>query len=376
MSKGLLYFLLSGLIGLASAEAQSNPYYDPSKPHHTPDGFRNTYIDAINKPAADLARWRWEATRAGLPLPSQTPTPTQAADVALIHGYTRSAVKPGATLPRAQVTWLGHATALVQAGGLNVLTDPMFSQRASPVQLVGPKRAQAPGMVIEDLPPIDVVLISHNHYDHLDRNSIAALHGASLAKGNNTVYLVPLGHRRWFADLGIDNVVELDWWQHHSVQGVDFYLTPVQHWSARGLSDRSKALWGGWAVFSSDLHWYFGGDAGYSQDFADTRQHFASRQNAQSGGGFDLALIPVGAYAPRWFMKDQHLDPDEAVQTHLDLGAKRSMGIHWGTFELTDEALDQPPKDLAASKTRRGITDHEFFLLKIGETRQLAPRSP
>jgi N-acyl-phosphatidylethanolamine-hydrolysing phospholipase D len=272
------------------------------------------------------------------------------------------------------VTWIGHATTLVQAGGLNVLTDPIFSERASPVQIIGPKRAQKPALSVDELPGIDVVLISHNHYDHLDRSSIAALHHASLSKGSNTLFLVPLGHRTWFAEMGIDQVIELDWWQHHTVRGVEFHFTPVQHWSARGVTDRSKALWGGWSVLGIDLHWYFGGDAGYSPDFADTRRHLAALQGPQNGGGFDLALIPIGAYAPRWFMKDQHINPDEAVQTHLDLGAKRSLGIHWGTFELTDESLDQPPKDLAASKARNGLSDESFFLLKIGETRVLAPR--
>jgi len=361
------------VFGLASALSHANPYYDPSKSHHTPDGFRNMYGGTVNKTIPELVRWRGEAIRNDLPPASQLPTPTQAPNLTSIHAYAQSGDN-GTTHSAPQVTWIGHATALIQAGGLNVLTDPIFSERASPVQLFGPKRAQKPGLALDALPIIDVVIISHNHYDHLDLNSVAAIFNASLEKGSSTLFLVPLGQRPWFTQIGIDNVIELDWWQHHTVRGVEFHLTPVQHWSARGLSDRSKTLWGGWAVFSRDLHWYFGGDAGYSPDFTDTRRRFSSRQSPDQGGGFDLALIPVGAYAPRWFMKDQHLNPDEAVQTHLDLGAKRSMGIHWGTFELTDEALDQPPKDLAASKDRRHITDDEFFLLRIGETRQVVPR--
>lgn len=261
---------------------------------------------------------------------------------------------------------------LVQAGRLNVLTDPMFSERASAVQFIGPKRAQPPGMALKDLPPIDVVLISHNHYDHLDKQSVLDLAARSAQAGQTpTLFLVPLGVKAWFTDLGIGNVVELDWWEQHVHQGVAFNFTPVQHWSARGLGDRSQTLWGGYAVFAPDFHWYFSGDTGYSKDFADTRERFSAR----NAGGFDLALIAVGAYEPRWFMKEQHVNPAEAVQIHKDLGAKRSVGVHWGTFSLTDESLDQPPKDLAQARQAQGLRDDEFFLMKIGETRPLPPRT-
>ena len=206
-----------------------NPYYDPSKPHHTPEGFRNNYIDKVEKPVGHVLRWQWEAYRDGLPKPAQTPTPTVAPDLAQLRGYT----------PHAQptVTWIGHATLLVQAGGLNVLTDPVFSERASPLQIMGPKRAQPPGVAMDDLPPIDIVLISHNHYDHLDRSSVLLL---AERGGGKTLFLVPLGLKPWMEKQGIANVVELDWWQHHDVGGVEFHLTPVQHWSARGVGDRSE----------------------------------------------------------------------------------------------------------------------------------------
>ena len=270
------------------------------------------------------------------------------------------------------VTWVGHATMLVQADGLNILTDPVFSNRASPVQFAGPPRAQPPGLSIAQLPPIDVVLISHNHYDHLDIDTVKAL--ANVAP-SATLFIVPLGLKVWFKNIGITNVKELDWWESVTVKGVEFNLTPVQHWSARGLGDRSQTLWGGWAVFGPDMHWYFSGDTGYSQDFTDTQKRFASRQTTALGGGFDIALIAVGAYEPRWFMKEQHVNPAEAVQIHKDLKAKRSVGVHWGTFELTDEPLDQPPKDLAMALTAANISDVEFFLLAIGQTRLIAKRS-
>lgn len=373
--------------GLAVVQAADNPYYDPAKAHHTPQGFRNPVSGVMNKPLSDLLRWNWEAWRDGLPPAPKAPTPqVEKPDLDRLHAYLRSdseikrvnasfsATAPARTVPT--VTWIGHATLLVQSGGLNVLTDPIFSERASPVQFAGPRRAQPPGVALDDLPPIDVVVISHNHYDHLDRNSVVALDAHARQRGANTLFLVPLGQKPWFASIGITHVVELDWWQKHVVRGVEFHLTPVQHWSARGINDRSQTLWGGWSVLAPDLHWYFGGDTGYSRDFADTRLHFANRQTPAQGGGFDLALIPVGAYEPRWFMREQHINPLEAVQVHLDLGAKHSIGMHWGTFTLTDEALDQPPQDLAAAKREKGVSDTDFSLMKIGETRQLPARVP
>jgi N-acyl-phosphatidylethanolamine-hydrolysing phospholipase D len=203
------------------------------------------------------------------------------------------------------------------------------------------------------------------------KDSVTAL---SNIAGAATLFIVPLGVKKWFESLGISNVQELDWWDSAKVRGVEFHFTPVQHWSARGLGDRSQTLWGGWAVFAADFHWYYSGDTGYSKDFYDTQQRFAQRQTAALGGGFDIALIAVGAYEPRWFMKEMHLNPAEAVQVHQDLKAKRSVGLHWGTFELTDEPLDQPPKDLAAARGAAGVPESEFFLLAVGETRKLPAR--
>jgi N-acyl-phosphatidylethanolamine-hydrolysing phospholipase D len=353
-----------------------NPYYNPQLSHHTPSGFKNNYAETVNKSLTEVARWQWESFQNGTPKPPEHATDIVVPDLSRLNAYAQVSLRPAP-----QITWVGHATMLVQAGGLSVLTDPVFSDRASPVQFAGPKRAQPPGVALVDLPPIDVVLISHNHYDHLDRNTVQALnqrsHGA-------TLFIVPLGLKTWFADLGIVNVRELDWWQCTSVQpntssapAVEFHLTPVQHWSARGLGDRSATLWGGWAVFAPEFHWYFSGDTGYSQDFKDTRKHFAPRwkdNGRDLHDGFDLALIAVGAYEPRWFMASQHVNPAEAVQIHRDLHAKRSVGVHWGTFNLTDESLDQPPKDLAIALQANDLTEQDFFLLKIGETRTLPAR--
>jgi N-acyl-phosphatidylethanolamine-hydrolysing phospholipase D len=152
-------------------------------------------------------------------------------------------------------------------------------------------------------------------------------------------------------------------------------LCPAQHWSARGLRDRMATLWGGFAVFAPDCHLFYAGDTGYSRDFVDLRAHVAPRQRPESGGGFDIALLPIGAYEPRWFMSNQHVNPAEAVKIHQDIGAKRSLGVHWGTFELTDEPLDEPPRSLAIEARSAGLAAQEFFVLAVGETRLVAPRA-
>lgn len=355
--------LALGCALLLTACSTPNAHYDATKPHHTPTGFRNNEIGPISKSLSDVYRWLRERGQADSREPA--PTPTVRADLQAIHGNARAG-----TAMRPAATWIGHASVLVQASGLNVLTDPIFSHRASPVALIGPQRKQPPGIAISDLPHIDVVVISHNHFDHLDRNSVLLL---AAQTGGSPLFLVPLGVKPWLARLGIDSVIELDWWQSHRVGAVAFHLTPVQHWSGRSLSDRHHSLWGGWAVLGPDFHWYFSGDTGYSRDFAATRAHLAGQQRDQ---GFDLALIAIGAYEPNWFMKDQHVSPREAVRIHQDLDAKRSIGIHWGTFDLSDEPLDQPPRDLADARRALGVADSAFGVIAIGQTVQLPTRNP
>lgn len=334
--------------------------------------YRNNYIDSVTKSLGDVLRWQLQRIRGRLPPAPAVPTPQAMADLDFIR---RNALAGAQMIPA--VTWVGHATMLVQASGLNVLTDPIFSKRASPVQFAGPARAHPPGIALKDLPHIDVVAISHNHYDHLDRTSVQSL---ARQAGGPPLYLVPLGLKTWLAPLGITRAVELNWWEGHihaaaDGRAVEFLLTPAQHWSGRSLSDRNQTLWGGWAVLGADFHWYFTGDTGYSRDFMDVRGKLAGRQTPAQGGGFDVALIAVGACLPRWFMKDQHVDLQEAVQIHLDLGAKRSVGVHWGTFALADDPLDQPIHDLPAVRAAKAVADEAFFLLPIGGTRQLPRRT-
>jgi N-acyl-phosphatidylethanolamine-hydrolysing phospholipase D len=330
--------------------------------------YQNNYIEFQPKGLATLMRWKLEALRQGLPRPPLTPTPTVTPELEFIHGNARAA---SAMVPA--ITWIGHATVLVQLGGLNVLTDPIFSERASPLSYLGPKRAQPPGVALADLPRIDLVLISHNHYDHLDEASVRALNAQP---GGPPLFVVPRGNGAWLARSAIENVVELVWWQSHRVGSVEVVMTPVQHWSGRTLNDRLSTLWGGYALFAPELHVYYAGDTGYSRDFADTRERFASRQSAAQGGGFDIALIPIGGYEPRWFMQQQHVNPAEAVRIHLDLNAKRSIGVHWGTFELTDESLDEPPLKLAEERQAQAVADADFGVMAIGATQRLPRRAP
>ena len=332
-------------------------------PHHRSGGFQNNYMDFAPPGMADFARWRWNALRQGLPPAPAAPTPSVPPDLVFIHANAAA----GPTMQPA-VTWVGHATVLAQVGGINLLTDPIFSERASPLSFAGPRRAHAPGLTLRQLPRIDLVVVSHNHYDHCDAPSLQALNGQA---DGPPLFLVPLGLKAWMADIGVTNVIEMDWWQSHRLGAVEVVMTPVQHWSGRGLNDRLQTLWGGWAVFAPDAHLYFVGDTGFSRDFSDVARRFAQRQQ---GGGFDIALIPLGAYEPRWFMKEQHVDPGEALRMHQDLRAKKSLGIHWGTFELSDEPLDEPPRALARARTKAGISEDDFFLLALGQTRKLPRR--
>jgi N-acyl-phosphatidylethanolamine-hydrolysing phospholipase D len=341
---------LAGALLLAGcASPYQNPYYDPQKPHHTSEGFQNLDPDA--RISEGFLSWQWQRRQDGLPKP---PDPAHrdwrvVPDLALLHAPSG---KPS-------VTWIGHATLLLRLGGLNILTDPHFSERASPVGFAGPKRFHPPGVALADLPEIHAVVISHSHYDHLDVDSVRQLHQRG---GGKLQFFVPLGLKPWFAELGIDEVTELDWWQHVELDGVRFTLTPLQHWSARSLGDRNRTLWGGWAITAPDLNIFFAGDTGYSADFVEIGRRL---------GPFDLAALPIGAYEPRWFMRRQHVEPAQALQIHRDIRARQSLGVHWGVFEMADESLDEPPRALAAAREAAGMAESEFFVLRVGETRRI-----
>ncbi len=256
----------------------------------------------------------------------------------------------------AWITYINHATHLIQLNNLNILTDPIFSERASPYRWVGPKRIRHPGIHFNDLPKIDVVILSHNHYDHMDLQSIS-----ELERKFRPLFLVPLGNASLLKESGATNVHELDWWESKRVgdNQDEIFLTPLHHWSARGLFDQNESLWGGYVIRSAELKLFFGGDSAYGPFFKEVYSRF---------GAMDVSIIPIGAYEPRWFMKDQHLNPDEAVQVHLDLKSRLSIATHFGTFPLTDEGYDQPVIDLQAALLKLNISNHEFVATKNGGT--------
>lgn len=319
--------------------------------HHLPDGtFRNNYLPSMDKPFSDFLKWRWNQDRQDpitFPIAKNNPASLQK------------------NRTEATLTWIGHATLLVQYAGLNILTDPHFSERSSPLSFVGPKRHTAPGITVDELPDIDLVVISHNHYDHLDQSTIEQLYHRQ--KKNPPRFFVPLNQKKWFDDLGIPNVTELDWGQDTDFREWKIYSVPVQHWSARGIWDRNKALWAGWVLEHPGFRFFFAGDTGYSQDFKDLGKRF---------GGFDLAAIPIGAYDPRWFMKAAHVNPEESIKIHQDVRARFSVAIHWGTFQLTDEPMDEPPARLARALADAGIPEKNFFVMQHGETRSLTHLLP
>src|SRR6056300_157695 len=250
--------------------------------------------------------------------------------------------------------WIGQSSILLNHNGFTVLTDPHFSDRASPDGFAGPKRVTPTPFQIKDLPVIDVVLISHNHYDHLDRASIEDL----IADQPSIKFFVPLGLAKTLMGWGAKDVTELDWWQAATLDGIEILPTPVQHWSKRSFFDRNKSLWAGWMIKWSDFSFYFAGDSGYSDDFKET---------ARRVGSPTLAAITIGAYEPRDFMKAAHMNPEEAVQTFVDLGAKYALAIHWGTYKLTTEPMDEPKVRLRQSLTKNEIALHRFRSLQNGE---------
>jgi N-acyl-phosphatidylethanolamine-hydrolysing phospholipase D len=316
--------------------------------------FHNNYP---HPPKESFWAWKWEEFRNGTPdaPPGGWKIPSMKADAPLIRANTTEAT----------VTWIGHACFLVQLAGKNILFDAQFSPRASPVSFAGPPRIVALPIDIPELPRIDVVMISHNHYDHLDEASVKR---QAAAPGGSPRFLVPMGLAIWFRGIGITRVEEFNWWQSTAEGPLAITFVPSQHWSKRTFWDTNESLWGGWVVDGGGLKLVHVGDTGYSKDFADIGARL---------GPFEYAFIPIGAYAPRWFMKTMHLDPQEALRVRSDLRAARAIGMHWGTFgSLTDEPMDEPPAWLARERDARGLDPGQFDVMKIGETRKMVPCAP
>ena len=299
--------------------------------------FKNTDEDAAGKSFREFLKWSFTNKKPEL--------------VAIDSSDEWKELTPSST---DYLVWIGHATYLINKDGLTILTDPVFSKRASPVRFAGPKRLIPPAIPIDKLPKIDVITVSHNHYDHLDLKSLKMIYKAN----PNAIFLVPKGDKRRLERRGIENVKEFLWWEEIEINGSKFTFTPVQHWSARGIADRNKSLWGGWFMELKTESIYHAGDTGYSDDFIETKKRLGSPS---------LSLIPVGAYAPRWFMKTNHVNPPEAIQVALDLESKRNFGMHWGTFQLTDEEIMEPPELLKQSLKELGLSEEFFRVLTPGE---------
>jgi N-acyl-phosphatidylethanolamine-hydrolysing phospholipase D len=236
--------------------------------------------------------------------------------------------------------------------GANILTDPIFNDRSSPFSFGGIKRLVPPGLEFKDLPPIHVAVISHNHYDHLDKHTLERL-------GNKPTYFVPLGLRQWLKREKIENVVELDWWQASSSAGLKLNSVPVQHFSGRTPFDRNETLWSGWIIEGKTGKIFFAGDTGYSPVFKGIGGRF---------GPMKISIIPIGAYRPRWFMKPVHVDPPEAVRIHFEINSQQSIASHWGTFKLSDEPTAEPPRYLEKALKDAGLDEKQFVIMKFGET--------
>jgi L-ascorbate metabolism protein UlaG (beta-lactamase superfamily) len=251
-----------------------------------------------------------------------------------------------------RITLVNHSTVLIQQRKFNILTDPIWSVRATPVSWLGPRRRREPGVRMDDLPNIDVVLISHNHYDHLDLPTLR-----QLARRGRSTFIVAAGVARLLRSERIEPVHELDWGESLSLSGFNVHCVPALHFSARGIFDRNKTLWCGYAIEFPEQLVYFAGDTAFGSHFAQIREKIGAPQ---------LALLPIGAYEPRWFMSSVHMSPEEAVRAHEILGAKTSIAIHHGTFQLADDAIDTPQKQLMACRR-----DDSFLILKNGQSAEI-----
>ncbi|MCW2283022.1 L-ascorbate metabolism protein UlaG (beta-lactamase superfamily) [Rhodoblastus acidophilus] len=316
----------------------SNRYYSGPSSDHFDGRFFNLAPATPDKAVAEVRRWRRNAR--------PQPWPDSVA------------VAPAAPPPRSaatRITLVGHATVLIQTRNLNLLTDPFWSKRASPVPFFGPKRICPPAVAFDALPKIDAVLLSHNHYDHCDTSTLRRL-----AKRDSPLFIAPLGNDRVLKRSGATRMQTRDWWEDCDLGAeVRVAVVPAQHWSSRGLHDRRMALWGGFVVHAGEEKIYFAGDTGYGDGslFKTIRDRV---------GAPDLALLPIGAYDPRWFMADQHINPEEAVMIFEDISAKQALAIHWGVIQLTDESRDAPREDLLTALSVRGIPPEKFVAEEPG----------
>ena len=334
--------------GVASARAAQARYYEGAISDHF-NGLR--FVDphgVAPKSLPDLLRW-WSIRGGRVAWAGSAPSAYVDTPPARVDG---SALR---------VSFVGHASVLLQTGGLNILIDPVWSERVSPVDFAGPKRVNDPGIAFDALPKIDVILVSHNHYDHLD---IATL--SRLTAVHRPRVITPLGNDSIMQAYDPAIMVEaFDWGDRVRLSAdIEVTLAPMRHWSARGVFDRNKALWAAFIIATPAGRIYHVADSGYGDGFR-------FREARGLYGPFRLAILPIGAYEPRWFMRDQHMNPEEAVNAFLDCGAEVALAHHHGTFQLTDEAIDAPVMALADALTRHRIAPDTFRTLKPGQVWEL-----
>ena len=332
---------ISGICIVLSACFAAPEYKGQKSDHFDGKEFSNSL--SAKKPFSDY----WRVSRDFFK--NRTPWPEQ---VAVTH---RKGLKFAPD--EFSVTFIGHSTFLIRVDGLNILTDPVFSMYASPIQGRGPIRSRLPAIALNDLPKIDIILVSHNHYDHLDEASILGIFENQ--KDSPPTILAPLGNKALFSQWNIENAFDLDWSESKTVSGLKITLHETRHRSGRGIGDQMKTLWGGFVVDSSEGKIYFAGDTGYGPHFSQT---FAE------SGKMRLSLIPIGAYEPRWFMAPIHLNPDQAVLAHKDLQSELSIGMHFGTFQLTIEGIDEPLIELAEALKKHNVPKKDFITIEFGQT--------
>jgi len=338
-------FIKKILISTIGLIAMSNKLFSKeifNKPISKDGIFYNNHISHKMASFKEFWKWRKESTK-----PDPISFPLAINDPTLLQQN-----KTQKTL-----TWIGHATFLLQIDGINILTDPHLTKRASPIIFAGPSRTTPPGLSIEDLPEIDIIVISHNHYDHLDYQTILKITRKQQSK--QPLVLVPLKLKKLLESFGAKNVKELEWWDNTIFENLTIHSVPVQHWSNRSFNT-NKTLWCGWVFETQNYKCIFVGDTGYSKDFLTIQKKF---------GFMDLSLIPIGAYAPRWFMKDHHCNVAEAIQIHKDLKSKKSIAMHWGTFQLSDEPMDEPPKLLKKLYLEKNLLKDDFIVMQHGESK-------
>lgn len=317
--------------------------------HHSPGaGFKNPWPNSTpSGTPLRLLRWHWQRFRHGIPpAPSPHSLPVATARIA-----------SPARHDELRVTWLGQSGFLLQISGINVLLDPVLSKRASPFRSFGPARLVAAPVSVGRLPEIAAVVLSHDHYDHLDAPTLERL---AQRFGRKLTFFAALGYEPLLKKLGAQRVIESDWWQDTALEGSALRLTclPAQHWTRRAF-DMGKRLWCSWLLRTGDFSLYFSGDSGYCPAFREIRQRVGSPE---------VALLPIGAYEPRWFMKPAHMNPEEAVQSYIDLGAREFVAMHWGTFRLTDEPMLEPPVRTREEWSRRGLDLANLHIPAHGET--------